>query len=970
MNKALAEVCEALKKISHQIKPQQPLSFLILTGKIHQGKTSLLRQSGLTFYPLEIENNANFFYNHKGIILELGESWLNQSEHLLKDSLKQLNRCHRNINITGIMLCIDSSELLLAEPIELLELCKSHAQLLNRFGDNLDYKVDVSLILTKLDSIAGFCEFFQADHETNLVKPLGFSLSGASQRKVLLENFRKQFDQMTEVLGQQIINKLHPARSSIKRTLIREFPLQLASLRLPIQSLIQNLSLNLFTLQAIYFTSAEQGGMCTDKLNRKIQTEYALTIQDSFPQSHNYRPYFIEGAIHTFQDHTKHLARPNYLLNRWSISLSLAIISFLFLGIIKQYISVSKLLDDTSKELISYENLLEKGNNKALALYHLSLAATKLQHLPTATFTMPTVEQLKQQIYFDSKHFLYSNFLPELLTGIEKTLLDTSQPPVIRYQALKIYIMLAKPQYYSEKEVIAWFKNFWQKRQEADFRQRMMLLTALLKQPRQAIAVNNQIISEVRNYLNALPTAYLYYTLAKNNFPTQQKSIQVEGFELPSSLLPYSYTRSGFKEIFTQLPSIITQLRNENWVLARQDLANLQPQLEEAYCFDYVTWWQNFIRRTKPVHYQNYHEGLALIQTLSHSKAITKLIHLIQQHTAPDNTSPVLFNHRIANEFAYLNLISFSTLNHLTQNISELEGLLSTLSLVNAQKQTVFNLTKARFQGNASDSLSNLYNKIKQVPEPIATWARQIADDTWTIFINESKAYLNELWQNLVYKEYQANIAARYPLDSTQTSEITIPAFEHFFSPHGTLTSFTNNYLKPFLDSSTPQWQPKEVNGYLMPISNEITDELIRGNVITNMFFSSDEEKSNIEFSLQKINLDPVITNLQLVIGKTILADDQSSDSFTQFSWPQNDAKLSLISIEGNHYELKETGPWAFFKILQKVNVLVDSEDSTSLQILFEVNGNSGRYVLKTQNQINPFSPGILAGFNLKQEIA
>jgi intracellular multiplication protein IcmF len=108
---------------------------------------------------------------------------------------------------------------------------------------------------------------------------------------------------------------------------------------------------------------------------------------------------------------------------------------------------------------------------------------------------------------------------------------------------------------------------------------------------------------------------------------------------------------------------------------------------------------------------------------------------------------------------------------------------------------------------------------------------------------------------------------------------------------------------------------------------------------------------------------------LQLSIGQSKLTDNQSSESYTQFSWPQNDAKLVLNSIEGNHYELAETGPWAFFKMLEKVNVLVDSHDSSVLQILFEVNGNSGRYVLKTQNQINPFSPGILTGFVLKQEV-
>ena len=90
---------------------------------------------------------------------------------------------------------------------------------------------------------------------------------------------------------------MHPARSTIKRSLIREFPLQVASLRAPIQALIQGISPKLFNLHSIYFTSAEQGGVSIDRLNKKIQHEYALIVQDTFPQATNFRAYFVEGAI-------------------------------------------------------------------------------------------------------------------------------------------------------------------------------------------------------------------------------------------------------------------------------------------------------------------------------------------------------------------------------------------------------------------------------------------------------------------------------------------------------------------------------------------------------------------------------------------------------------------------------------------------------------------------------------------------
>jgi len=174
----------------------------------------------------------------------------------------------------------------------------------------------------------------------------------------------------------------------------------------------------------------------------------------------------------------------------------------------------------------------------------------------------------------------------------------------------------------------------------------------------------------------------------------------------------------------------------------------------------------------------------------------------------------------------------------------------------------------------------------------------------------------------------------------------------------------------PFLDTREAQWQPKEFNQFVVPISPDIINELMRANVITNMFFPNQRQQtSHIEFRLRKISLDPLISRFQLHVGRTQLDDDQNSESVVDFTWPQLNAKLKLNSIEGKQYELEETGPWALFKLLQKVNVLVDEADSTSLQVLFEINGNSGRYILKTKNKVNPFTPGILNGFTLPHQL-
>lgn len=973
MDKSLSLLCAALKKILVHLKPQtNPVSFLLMTGKTGQGKTTLLRQSNLTRYPTSSECSANFFYNQQGIILELGETWLNQTEHLIAYTLKQLNRCHSNVRISGIILCIDANELILAEPINLIELCKSHTQLLERFGQALGYMVDTSFLFTKLDRLAGFSDFFQANHPSDLINPLGFSLDSTAQRKKIVEHYRQQFDKMIEVLGQQIISKLHPARSTVKRTLIREFPLQLASLRVPIQSLIQSLQIQFFRLQAIYFTSAEQGGISIDKLNKKIQHEYALTIQDKFPQSNNYRAYFIEGALKAFQEQTTRFIPHISVLQKWLIGTTATVVSISLIWLVHQYFKTSQLLDDASKELLTYEALLNQ-TDKTSALYHLSLATSKLEQIPTNIFSLPIIEQLKNQLHNNNKQRLFDNFLPEVLSSLEQILTGSAQTQSERYEALKIYLMLAEPTHFSEAEILTWFEKYWQTNYpQKNSSKQLALLKNALKQPFQPININQQLVTDVRNYMNALPATYLYHSLAKHNFTQEKQEITIPGFMLTTNELPIIYTKAGFKKTIASLPQIAEQLQHENWVLARQDLADLFTLLEEAYSFEYVNWWQNFIRHAKPLHYQNYLQARELTQQLSQNDSFVKLIELIQQHTGPEldnNTSH--FNEKVANNFTNLNLMSSSAARELTQNIQELEKFITTLSLVNDQGHTAFDLTKARFQGGfSSDPLSTLYNRARQLPESVALWTQQLADDTWFIFINESKHYLNKQWQETVYQEYQNTIAHRYPLDSSESEEVKLVDFDRFFAPHGILNNFVNNNIKPFLDTSAPQWQPKELNGYRLPLSVELTNELIRANVISNMFFPDESETSKIDFSLQKISLDPVVSNLQLTIGETKLTDNQSSESYTLFNWPQSDAKLILYSIEGNHYELEESGPWAFFKMLQKVNVLVDSNDSSSLQILFEVNGNSGRYILKTQNQINPFSPGILTGFVLKEALA
>jgi intracellular multiplication protein IcmF len=975
MDKSLQALCESLKKIIWQLKPQNnALSFLIITGRTHQGKSTLLRQSHFDHVVVDAEMPVEIYFNSTGVIVELGESWLNQSKNLLQYTLKQLNRCHRTLRINGIILCVDINNLLDSEPLKFAEHSKLHTQLLTRFGQSLNYRVDTAIVFTKMDALAGFCEFFQNDHSTELRKPLGFSLDWATRQGKILNNYKIKFEHFIEALGQQVIPKMHPARSSIKRTLIREFPLQLASLGTAIQALIHTISPTLFRVHALYFTSGEQGGISVDRLNKKIQHEYALTVQDKFPQSINHRAYFIEGALLAFQNQTKQSSPAAKVSHKWVVAGLSVTLSLGLLWVGSHHLISSRQLDKVSKELLAYDALLQgnSGTDPA-ALYHLTKASALLDKLHANALYLPIVQQMKLKLHQQTQQHLNGDFLPTILSEIEQTIIDNRQSQVSRYQALKIYLMLGEPTKFSQSEVVYWFQNHWQKEAPTPVvKKKISLLKETLHQPLQPIPINRQIVSDVRNYLNALPASYLYYTLAKSSFTKDTQSLLIEGFDLADRHIPAYFTKQGFHRIIDQLPEVATRLQTENWVLARQDLNNLPALLQQAYCYEYVVWWQNFMHKSSPQHIHDYQQAHQLAESLHRTDSFSKLVALIQQQTSPlfgENAD--LFNQSIASKFTELSLMSQSAVSNLNTAISELEKFLNTLSVVNDQGRTAFMVTKARFESdNLSTPLSLLYREVSQLPDPISAWAKRIADDTWFILIDDTRNYINRQWQQTVVRDYRYTISNRYPFNANTTQEVALADFDSFFSRRGVLNTFIEQNLRPFLDTSKPQWQLKEVNNYVLPISAEMINELIRANVISNMFFPDNTDTSKIEFTLQKLSLDPVVSSLELIIGTTTLKDTQDSESLTRFHWPLSNARLSLKSIEGNHYELDENGPWAFFRMLQKVNVLVDEQDSSNLQILFEVNGNSGRYVLKTDNKVNPFIPGILNGFTLNDAIA
>jgi intracellular multiplication protein IcmF len=197
---------------------------------------------------------------------------------------------------------------------------KKHIKHMHSFLDALDYPVRSGIVITKLDQITGFTDFYSNCHEKELEEPLGFSLAYTGRHPKFKSLFTETWSNFVSSLNHSMIQKIHTTRANKKRILIREFPLQIAVLENRFFQMIKNITHPRAHIHGIYFTCAEQKGKNLNYLNHKIQNAFALTVSIQSIQSVNFRPYFIQGALKHCLEISTYMPKPTQFQDHKNLS--------------------------------------------------------------------------------------------------------------------------------------------------------------------------------------------------------------------------------------------------------------------------------------------------------------------------------------------------------------------------------------------------------------------------------------------------------------------------------------------------------------------------------------------------------------------------------------------------------------------------------------------------------------------------
>jgi len=298
------------------------LPWYIIIGPPGSGKTTLLRNAGLHF-PIEDENGSNaikgvggtrdcdWWFTDEAVLLDTAGRYTTQDSNENVDRkawlsfLDLLKGRRRKRPINGIFVAI-GADVLLSGTVEDIEI---HAATIRKrileLYSRLAGRFPIYLLITKIDLVPGFTEFFEPLTSEQREQVFGYTqqvIRDGEEVDKIDANFDGEFELLLRRLSEQMLNRVSDEPDPRRRSLILGFPEQLALARHRMRTLVthgfaQNNYQENILLRGLYMTSGTQEGAPIDRmmagLAKAMQID-PLAIQINRPKG---RSYFIKDFL-------------------------------------------------------------------------------------------------------------------------------------------------------------------------------------------------------------------------------------------------------------------------------------------------------------------------------------------------------------------------------------------------------------------------------------------------------------------------------------------------------------------------------------------------------------------------------------------------------------------------------------------------------------------------------------------------
>jgi type VI secretion system protein ImpL len=251
--------------------------------------------------------------------------------------------------------------------------------------------------------------------------------------------------------------------------------------------------------------------------------------------------------------------------------------------------------------------------------------------------------------------------------------------------------------------------------------------------------------------------------------------------------------------------------------------------------------------------------------------------------------------------------------------------------------------------------------------EALRTFLRGPAQIALRACRGESFGRLDESWQRQVLDPYRS-LASKYPFDRTSRIDVTVDEFGRFFGgSRGTLKAFTDQQL--------PQYAASGDGAGDAGLSPEMKKALDAAAAIRRAFGLENADEPRLSFDIRPRQVTPPAQYSSLKIGNSAPIEYSSGSGgrkFWPYQWPdlggEQAARVALHLRDGSEPENAQNGVWALFRLLDTATVT--PQDGGLVRLEWALEDGSGQrqlasYDLQPRARENPFAPGFFEQFKL-----
>ena len=673
------------------------LPWYMFIGAPGSGKTTALLNSGLRF-PLEGKmgkdavkgiggtRNCDWWFTDEAVLLDTAGRYTTQSSNREVDAaawtgfLTLLKKFRPAQPLNGAIVTVSLADLFTWSAAQRDEYARSIRARVQELYGTLGVRFPVYVVVTKVDLLAGFSEFFGDLGREARAQVWGTTFdfpmpAGAG----LGATFAAEFDALVARLNARLTTRMEEERDPQRRATLFAFPQQFAALREMLKSFLDEAFLSSAfgeepMVRGVYFTSGTQEGSPFDRVLGNISRAYGLERQVLPPAAASGRSYFLthllRGVIFAESDISGRSAviekrRGRIALAAYSLLalLSLLLIAGWTISFVRNQALIHEVADATAEVQKQVATVPPLPAGDVVAMLPVLDAA---RNMPTGyaerdvgvplsrAFGLSQSGKLGTQANRAYLNLLRDVFMPRVALRLEQQIRDADSPEV-RYEALKTYIMLYDPAHLKAADVRNWVGADWDRTlpREVTVQQRTALsshLDAALDQlPLEMVLPEDQaLVGEVRRQLAAASLAERVYSRLKRvadagaDFRVTEAGgpqaalvfTRASGAPL-SQGLPALFTVAGYDKGFrAQAPLLVKQLsEEEGWVLGTQSdsggvarMATTLTAVQQLYLNEYIKTWDDLLGDLRLIPSTSLQGSIQAITLLSAGDSPLKLL--------------------------------------------------------------------------------------------------------------------------------------------------------------------------------------------------------------------------------------------------------------------------------------------------------------------------------------------------------